>query len=169
MMEDGRMAERRVSIDDNGDKHIELWAEEPRSLKLESCIHEKHATIVSERKIEMVNEDGEITDVKIESVDPKSNMQIVQHLGLATDKNVSKYATKEELKEVVIAAVSEIQAQSMNVDAQQIAPFPPQPFLNAQSIVANNVESNSWGMMDKVLMGVVGIAGVVLAYTWFLM
>jgi hypothetical protein len=169
MMEDGRMAERRVTVDGNGDKHIELWAEEPRNLKLESRIVEKHATIVSERKIEMVNEDGEIVNVKVESVDPKSRMELVQHIGLATDKNVSKYATKDELKEVVVAAVSEIQAQSMNVDAQQIAPFPPQPFMNAQSVVASNVENKSWGTMDMVLMGVVAVAAIALAYTWFLM
>lgn len=167
MMEDGRMAERRTIVDENGDKHIELWVEEPRNLKLESCIHEKHATIVSERKIEMVNEDGEITDVKIESVDPQSNMKLVKHLGVATDKNVSKYATKDELKEVVVAAVSEIQSQNMNVEAQQAAPLPP-PFMNAQSVVANNIEENKWGTMDKVLMGVVGIAGIVLAYSWFI-
>ena len=167
MMEDGRMAERRCTIDDNGDKHIELWAEEPRNLKLESRIVEKHATIVSERKIEMVNEDGEIIDVKIESVDPKSRMELVQHIGLATDKNVSKYATKEELKEVVVAAVSEVQAQG--VDAQQIAPFPPQPFMNAQSVVATNVEDKKWSLMDQVLMGVVAIAAIALAYSWFIM
>jgi lysozyme family protein len=171
MMEDGRMAERRVTLDDNGDTHIELWAEEPRNLKLESRIVEKHATIVSERKIEMVDEDGQIVNVKVESVDPKSRMELVQHIGLATDANVSKYATKEELKEVVVAAVSEIQAQGMNqnVAAQTIAPFPPHPFMNAQSVVATNVESKSLGTMDMVLMGVVGIAGIVLAYTWFLM
>lgn len=171
MMEDGRMAERRVTIDDNGDKHIELWAEEPRNLKLESRIVEKHATIVSERKIEMVNDEGEIVNVKVESVDPKSRMELVQHIGLATDQNVSKYATKDELKDVVVAAVSEINAQSMNmnVDAQQIAPFPPQPFMNAQSVVASNVENKSWGTMDMVLMGVVAVAAIALAYTWFLM
>ena len=164
MMEDGRMAERRVTVDDNGDKHIELWSEEPRNLKLESRIVEKHATIVSERKIEMVNDEGEIVNVKVESVDPKSRMELVQHIGLATDKNVSKYATKEELKEVVIAAVSEIQAQGT------IAPFPPQPFMNAQSVVASNVERNSgWSTMDMALAGVVAVAAAALVYVWVFM
>jgi hypothetical protein len=167
MMEDGRMAERRVTMDANGDKHIELWAEEPRNLKLESRIVEKHATIVSERKIEMVNEDGEIVDVKVESVDPQSRMELVQHIGVATDSNVSKYATKDELKNVVVAAVSEIQAQ--NVSMQQIAPFPPKPFMNAQSVVATNVENKGWATADMILMGVVAIAALALGYTWFLM
>lgn len=170
-MEDGRMAERRVTLDDNGDKHIELWAEEPRNFKLESRIVEKHETIVSERKIEMVDENGQIVNVKVESIDPKSRMELVQHIGLATDANSSRYATKEELKEVVVAAVSEIQAQCMNQNvAAQTISLPQHPFMNAQSVVANNVKNDkSWGTTDMMLMGVVSIAAIALAYTWFLM
>jgi len=161
-MEDGRIAERRVSIDKNGDKHIELWAEEPKALKLESRVVEKHATVVSERKIEMVNSDGDIVNVKVESIDPQSNMELVQHLGVATDQNASKYVTKDDLVAALVA-VNEVQGQSMGMLSA------PAPVMSAQSVVQQNVEGAGMGMTDKVLLALAGIAAVACGYVLFIM
>lgn len=162
MTEDGRWAERRIFTEENGDKLVELWAEEPRDLKLENRVVEKHSTItvISERKTEKVNAEGEIYDVKIESINPKEDIRLVEHIGLATKENTSKFATKEELKEVVIAAISEVKSQ-------QIAPFPNKNLgqLKAQSVIATRVEEDkTWTLLDKVLAGVCVIAAATIAY-----
>jgi len=162
VMEDGRMAEQRTVVDANGDKHIELWAEEPKALKLEKRIIEKHATIVSERKIEMVDCDGQITEVKVESIDPKSNMELVHHIGLATDENSSKYVTKEDLVAALVAA-NEASNQNMGM-LSEVAPM-----MSAQSVVQQNVEDAGVGMWDKVLMALVGITGLACVYVYFIM
>lgn len=163
-LEDGRMAERHVTVDENGDKHIELWAEEPRDLKLTERVTEKHAQIISERKVEKIGEDGEIYDVKVESVDPKRNMELVSHIGLAANYKPSKYPTKDELKEAVVAAVSEMQAQTMV--AQEVVDAP----ISAQSIIKSNVEASEGSMTntEKLWMGAIVVGALLLAYQYFI-
>lgn len=119
-LEDGRRAERRVMeqvVGDEVERVIEVHVEDNRPLKLQQRVIEKSKPIVYERKIETVDANGNIVDAKIESIDPKVQMQLVEHIGtvnqaetvsaMSVTEDCDCHVTREEMLETIIAAIKE--------------------------------------------------------------
>lgn len=182
-LEDGRRVEKRVTeihIPEKmeSEKVVELHMEDERPLKLKQRMVEKTKPFVYEKRTETIDENGNVVDVKIESVEPKVNFQFVDHIVTdvaavcnkgacnkgacnkgACDKGAcNKGLTKEEIVEAV--------KESMNFNNLTACNK-----LKSKGIVEEietNIQSeNSTSMLDKILVGVIAIQLVGLAYLFF--
>lgn len=130
VLEDGRRAERRVTeqASENGESErvVEFHVEDKRPLKLQQRIVEKSKPIVFERLIETIDtETGSITEKKIESIEPKVKMQLVDHIAVGNQPEefvsfqsvpTTPSITREEMVETIVAAIKatkEVSAQSV--------------------------------------------------------
>ncbi len=114
---DGRVAERHTSFNENGDKIVEIFAEDKRPLHLEKRIVQKHKNIVSEERTEYVK-NGEIVEVEVKAVDSGAKMQLREHIGVADHASVADghYVTKHDVAEAVVAGITTLM-DSMEVEA----------------------------------------------------
>jgi hypothetical protein len=150
---DGRYAERRVSeavdCDSCGnhfesEKVIEQW-EEDRPLNLKQRVRERSKPCVYERVVETIEND-EVVDVKVESVEPASQLQLVEHLGLDRSAKApeSEFVTKDELQEVIVGAVEKVKGSK--------------PKRRMQAVVEDDEEEQeTWGTVHWVLLAVIGV------------
>lgn len=96
IQEDGRRAERHVTetkFDKEGqaERTIELHLEDPRPLKLQQRIVEKIKPVIFERKIEIINPaTGEVVERKVETVEQKVPMQLVDHISVSEPSKKSE-------------------------------------------------------------------------------
>lgn len=114
-MEDGRQAERHIKeegyCEDEQKRVIDLYVEPERPKKLAKRIVEQRRPCVVRREIETVDENGDVVDRKIESVDPEDKMRLVNHIATYGDTpEVAAQAavddcgcpvTRDDLKEVM--------------------------------------------------------------------
>lgn len=150
--DDGRRAEKRYSIDEAGNRVVEIWAEEKSPLKLAEKIIERSEEVVVERIIETVDPTtGEVLDRKVEAVEP--TMELREHQ-VSEPKAVSEYMTKSDFLEAMA------QISGNKVVAKQVS---------AKNIVKQNVESSSENKDAFNIILMVVLAGLlgVLAYQWF--
>ncbi len=118
---DGRLAERHVSYNENGDKIVEIFTEEKRPLHLEKRIVQKYKQIVAEEIIENVK-DGNVIEREVLSVEPPAQLKVVEHVGMADHAKLinSEYATKKDVTDAVVAAVASllgnVEVKSASVD-----------------------------------------------------
>lgn len=200
-LEDGRRAERRVteSVQPGGEAErvVELHVEDERPLRLQQRVVEKRKPFVYEREIHTVDKTGNVVEKKVESIEPKVQMQLVEHI--AADGGVTSLAdsapvtgqptddcdchvTKEEMIETIVTAVRALKDEIASsipapVVVQQPAPQPvpatPAPGSLADEIAkrigANNSNGQpaNNGMMDKVLWGVIIVLVIGLGYVIF--
>jgi hypothetical protein len=157
-LEDGRMAERHITLNPAGEKVVEVFVQEKLPLKLEKRITEKKKEIVHEQKIETIK-DGEVVEVKVLSTEPNVKMELREHIA-KTDKDqigAINYVTKKELIDVVTqAVVAGVTAAKPQPVAQQPVAQKPAPLFRAQSIVEENVAAKKRN--DAIWIGVMVIA-----------
>lgn len=137
VLDDGRRAEKRVtevkSEDGHGERIVELHVEDERPLRLQQRVRERTKPFVFERTIETVDpKTGEVVDQKLESIDPKVPMQLVEHISTAAPATVSAqsvndedcdcHVTKEEMIETIVAAIKTVKADMQPVVQAQSAP-----------------------------------------------
>lgn len=145
-LEDGRRAERHIK--EIGDERIiELHIEELRPMRLQQRITEKVKPFVYEREIEMVDSDGNVVEKKVEAIEPKVQLQLVDHIAVASKPVNVLSSVKEEVK-----SVNGVKSFGL---AEEIA--------KQDKVVKNN------GMTDKILMGVIGLLAVGVVYMIFFM
>lgn len=132
---DGRRAEKRVTEvkgeDGRSERIVELHVEDERPLRLQQRVREKAKPIVFERTIETVDpQSGEVVEQKVESIDPKVTMQLVEHISTKAQESVSAqsveddcdcHVTKEEMIETIVAAVKAVKADIQPVVQAQSA------------------------------------------------
>jgi hypothetical protein len=123
VLDDGRRAERRTTEEVNGEgqieRTIELHVENERPLNLQQRIVEKTKPFVYERTVEAIDpQSGEVVDHKVESIDPRVQMQLVEHIAKAPQMVSSQSVeengdavTRKELIDTVIAAVKEVKSE----------------------------------------------------------
>src|SRR5437868_3696539 len=118
-LEDGRRAERRVTENVNpsgeAERVVELHVEDERPLRLQQRVVEKRKPFVYEREIHTIDKSGVVVEKKVESIEPKVQMQLVEHLvaqngvsALATEQPVEDnpcHVTKEEMIETIVTAI----------------------------------------------------------------
>lgn len=139
-MEDGRQAERHIMDDgyceDEQTRTIDLYVEPERPKTLAKRIVEKRRPCVFRREIETVDENGEVIDRKVESIDPEDKMQLVQHIAthqpsftaqsMPVTDDCGCPVTREDLKDVMNMMVSKInqnnQKQQQQFAALSVAP-----------------------------------------------
>jgi len=174
-LEDGRRAERHVK-DSGEERVIELHVEDERPLRLQQRIVEKTKPFVYEREIEVVDKSGNVIEKKVESVEPKVQMQLVEHL-VPSENAVSAqsvkndcdcHLTKEEMVDTIISAIKA--SRQMN---NQVAPVKSVNGIRslglAEEIANKDKETTSSdGMTDKVLMGVISLLAIGVVYMLFM-
>lgn len=130
-MEDGRQAERHIKeegyCENEQTRVIDLYVEPERPKKLAKRIVEKRRPCVYRREIETVDENGDVIDRKIESLDPEDKMRLVDHIATYGQNNVSAQAvadecgcpvTRDDLKEVMSMFVNKLNAvQSLSTQS----------------------------------------------------
>lgn len=173
-LEDGRKAEKRVHETVNtseltSEKVVELHMEDERPLKLKQRVVEKTKPVIYERKIETLDAHGNVVEVKVESSEPKVQMQLVEHIAVgapmaahgcksACKKNAG--LTKEDLAEAIAQAIKSANAGDCKVNSLGIA-----------SKIAEKVEgeSKSGNTVNNILIGVIVVLTIGLGYMLFAM
>ena len=162
-LEDGRRAEKRIT-ELNGERVIELHVEEERPLKLQQRVVEKSKPIVYERKIETIDEAGNVVEQKVESIEPKIPMQVVEHI-LANSQAIEQpeVLTKKDVVDIVVAAIKAAQLNSTVI--------PPKSNFTSEinslglaDEIGSKVNSQGMTLKDKIYMGFCVILIGVLLY-----
>ena len=150
-LDDGRRAERHVSLNDQGNQVVEIFAEEKRPLKLEKRIVREMKQIVAKETHEVVR-DGEVIASEVHSVAPDVPLQLRQKIGLVDHAKVvdGDYVRKEEVGQIVadgvvagVTALMQSQPQSMGM------------VKSSRQIVEQNVEEKKGG--NWVAIGIMGV------------
>jgi hypothetical protein len=189
-LEDGRRAERRVTenVNPNGEAErvVELHVEDERPLRLSQRVVEKRKPFVYEREIHTIDKTGAVVEKKVESIEPKVQMQLVEHLvaepsvrSLSTDQQTDDnpcHVTREEMIEAIVAAMKAVKDDVR--PAPQPAPAPVQPVQPVQPTpvpgsladeigrrVGGNTQPNP--TMNLILWGVIAALVVGLGYVIF--
>lgn len=166
-LDDGRHAERRVTETvtpaGEGERVIELHVEDERPLKLQQRVVEKRKPIIYEREIQQIDAAGNVVEKKIESVEPRAKMQLVEHISTsspvtaqATPEDCDCHVTKEEMIETIIAAMRTFREE---------APAPKDSGLADE--IGKRVEGNTGGTMDTIMWVVIGGLVIGLGYVLF--
>lgn len=151
-LDDGRLAERHVSFDADGNEVVEIFAEEKRPLKLEKRIHRQFKNVVAKETHEIIK-DGEVAHVEVRSVDGEVPLRVVDKIGVADHAKIvdGDYVRKDEIGKLVadsvVAGVSALM-ETMEPVYQKEEPVVVQqttaaPKFNARAIVESNVEDKS--------------------------
>jgi len=193
-LEDGRRAERHVK-ESTDERVIELHVEDERPLRLQQRVVEKSKPFVYEREIEVVDKEGNVVEKKLESIEPKVQMQLVEHLGTVGDVGVSAqsvdkddcdcHVTKEEMVDTIISAIKASRQMDAQVaalshkekpmhKARKMRPAPVAEVNGIRSLglaeeIANKEKAAPEGMTDKVLMGLIGLLAIGVVYMLFFM
>ena len=163
-MEDGRRAERHVTNNGN-EKIMEVYVEDSRPLRLQQRMVEKTKPFIYERKIETLDKDGNVIEQKTEAVEPKVQMQLVEHI--VADKpikaqSVGDCITREEMLEAIKTAVSAMkETSSFDVPSSVFADKLSGLSVDTPPVVAKPVMS--W--VDMVIIGFVVLN--VVAIGWY--
>ena len=170
ILDDGRRAEKRVIETINADKMesekvVELHMEDEKPLKLKQRVIEKTKPFIYERKIETIDAQGNVVDLKIETVEPKVNFQFVDHIvagGFASAQNVGGGISKDEIVEMVKEAMKSTGSCHDSVCSRK---------LKSKGVVddvENKIEKdNQPSIMDKVLIVVIAAQMIGLVYLFF--
>lgn len=169
ILDDGRRAEKRVtevvsSEKMESEKVIELHMEDERPLKLKQRIVEKTKPFVYERRTETIDVNGNVVDLKVESVEPKVNFQFVDHI---VADGAACHARKSGLsKEEIVEAVKEsMKASHGGCHASACKKLKSKGIAEE---IENKVEQDSkTSTMDKILIAVIAVQLVGLAYLFF--
>lgn len=186
-LEDGRRAERRVTENTSGDgqaeRVIELHVEDERPMRLQQRVVEKSKPIVYERKVETVDPaTGNVVDQKVESIESKVQMQLVEHISTGSNNVVSAQSvvddcdcnvTRKEMLDTIVEAIKTIKNSdtSFVVNAQSVpnkTNFSGR--LNSLGLadeIAGRVESNSVSIFEKCMYGFIAVLIFALCYMVF--
>lgn len=190
-LDDGRRAERHVK-ETSEERVIELHVEDERPLRLQQRVVEKSKPFVYEREIEVVDKQGNVVEKKVESIEPKIQMQLVEHIASASEGVAAQsvkeddcdcHITKEEMVDTIISAIKasrsmdgQVASLSHEVDEEKPRKKKVRNVNGIRSLglaeeIANkeNAAASGDNMTDKVLMGAIALLVVGLAYMLFVM
>lgn len=187
-LDDGRRAERRVMelADNSGEAErvIEFLVEDERPLRLKERVVERKKPFVYERKIETLDPDGNVVEQKVESVEPKVQMQLVEHLissqsvhaqAASQENDCDCHVTKEEMIDTIVAAIKATRNGATHHtpshdEAYQVRAMSTAKKLKSLGLaeeVADRVENKEYSLGDKILFAVIAAQVVGLAYMIF--
>lgn len=175
LLEDGRRAERVVKEDDGceGTKTIEVYAEPKIEMKLNQRIIEKKKPIVFERETEFLDENGEVVEKTVESMEPKVNMQVVDRIvsaaSLHEDVLPDCSVTREELRDDIAQAMITL-AKTLKSGEEPVAMMS-SPKVSMQSVIEDRIQakSGSSNIANYILLAVIAAQVTGLAWILFVM
>ena len=147
-LEDGRIAERRVSIDADGNEVIELYAEEKRPLKLEKKVVREYKKVLA-KEVHQTIKDGEVVGVEEKANVVDSPLRVVEKVAVNDNS-----AAMEKLVSAMECLVDNMEV----VKAQSVAPV-----ISAQSLVEANVAEKEKSSMKGNLL-VIALVAINVAY-----
>ena len=147
-LEDGRIAERRVSIDADGNEVIELYAEEKRPLKLEKKVVREYKKVLA-KEVHQTIKDGEVVGVEEKANVVDSPLRVVEKVAVNDNS-----AAMEKLVSAMECLVDNMEV----VKAQSLAPV-----ISAQSLVEANVAEKEKSSMKGNLL-VIALVAINVAY-----
>lgn len=105
-LSDGRIAEKHISTDDDGNEVIEIFAQENRPLKLEQRIVREFKQVIARERHETIT-DGEVTKVEVRDITPEPPLQVVERIGIPEHQMVvdGDYVRRDEISKLVADAV----------------------------------------------------------------
>lgn len=151
VMDDGRRAERHTTFDANGNKVVEIFAEEKRPLKLENRVVQEMKQVVA-KEIRQQVRDGQVVVEEVVSTEPDAPLQLRSRIATADHAKVfdGDYIRKEEISELIAdSVVAGVTAMMENmqpvVSAHSVAPAAVHaaPTVSAQSIIEKNLEKKT--------------------------
>lgn len=104
-LEDGRIAERRSFINDEGNEVVELFTEPKKNLNLDKRIINKRKEIVSEQIVQTIK-DGEVVEEEVFSQEPPVKLEKVRHIQKEDYDQVGDYVTNERLSRAIAEAMT---------------------------------------------------------------
>lgn len=173
-LEDGRRAERRtietVNPTGEAEKVIELHVEDERPMRLQQRIVEKRKPLVYEREIQTVDAQGNIIEKKVESVEPRSHMQLVEHIAVASEQVAAQsvkedcdcHVTKDEMIETIVAAVKSIRDEKPKMGMRAM--------VESQGLaqeIASRTGIKASSFNDKLIWGLIAVLVIGLGYVVF--
>lgn len=161
MLEDGRRAEKHI-VDEGDTKVQELHVEDERPLRLAQRVIEKRKPVVYERSVQVIK-DGEVVEEKLESLDPSPQMQLREHLGVASqfalqEEECNCHVTKEEMIDAIVTAIKASKGEEK-----------PKKTNFYQNVISERSEKEKFGLLDKVLLIVIAAQLIGLGYIIFWM
>lgn len=179
LLEDGRRAERVVKEEDGceGTKTIEVYAEPKIEMKLNQRIIEKKKPIVFERETEFLDENGEIVEKTVESMEPKVNMQVVDRIVSAAslpndglDVLPDCSVTREELRDDIAQAMITL-AKTLKANGDEPVAMMSAPKVSMQSVIEDRIQakSGSTNIANIILLAVIAAQVTGLAWILFVM
>lgn len=157
MLDDGRRAERHITVDADGNEVIEIFAEEKRPLKLEKRILREMKNVVSKEVHETI-QDGEVAYQEVRTLEQDVPLQVRERVGIADHAKVvdGDYVRKADIGKMiedgVVAGVSALMENMEPMTSQSV------PSFKAQAIVEQHVEEKKKGEVSViVILGVVAI------------
>ena len=169
-LEDGRRAERRITELD-GERVIELHVETERPLQLTQRVVEKSKPIIYERKIETLDASGNVVEQKVESIEPKVAMQVVEHIVAEQAQVVAQSVpsedctvTRQEMIDTIVAAIKAAQLNSQAVAAPKVNFSNEIHSLGLADEIGTRINSQGMPFQQKIYMGVSAVLVAVLLY-----
>jgi len=180
-LEDGRKADKIVQEKlgvVNGETQVvtEVWAEPKIEKKLTHRVVEHKRPIIHKREIEVVDENGEVVEKRIESLEPEVKMQLREHIQSETQvaaQSVGKedcdcLVTQEEMKKaftegfVTIAKLLKPDQSEAYEDTKVSA----MQVMVGEKLEAEAAAPNKMGM---ILWGTIATLAAILVYAFVLM
>ncbi len=134
-LDDGRKAERHVSMTADGNEVIEVFVEEKRPFKLEKRIIREFKQIVAKETHQVIH-DGEVSVVEVKTAEAEQPLQVHEHIGVPQ----GDFVRRDELQALISDGVaSGLEALMEDYEPVVAQSSPAAPVLSAQSIVEQNV------------------------------
>jgi len=176
-MKDGRLAEERSYVDEEGHQVTELWTVEVSPLKLTEKVTEKKAEVVVERVVDKIDlNSGEVLERKVEAIEPTAKLELREHIGAekqaASNCSSSSFVTKEELLQAMAQVMADAQEKKMSATGEEkkMSATGMLKKLSAKSIVEQRVmkQKTSSNMADLVLLGIILLGVGFVVYQFFI-
>lgn len=159
-LDDGRRAERHLTVDENGHEIVEIFAEEKRPLKLERRITREMKNVVAKEVHETIR-DGEVVLQEVVSTEPEVPLQVRSRIGVVDHAKVvdGDYVRKDEIAKIVEdGVVAGVTALVQNMEpVAALSKAPAQPVFKAQEVVEKNVEEKkkSETLVNLIMVGII--------------
>ena len=143
ILDDGRNAERHISVDGDGNEVVEIFAEEKRPLKLEKRIQREFKSVIAKETHQTIK-DGEVAHVEVRSGESDVPLKVVERIGIVDHAKIvdGDYVRKDEIGKIVAdSVVTGVTALMENMEPMSapVVQSVPQPIYRAQAVVESNV------------------------------
>jgi hypothetical protein len=181
-LEDGRKADKitqeKVGVA-AGEVQVvtEVYAEPKIEKKLTSRVIEHRKPVVHKREIELVDENGDVVEKKVESIEPEVTMQLREHIktenqvgALSVNDDCNCYVTPEEMQKTFTEGFMKV-AEIISNRQPTYMPEVDSPKVSAmQAMIGDKMaEEEKPDTLKKILWGTAAALSATFVYLAFLM